>query len=88
MGDAFPYADEAALRGALEAFYASSRYEELQDAYSRYSYYTGFLVDGDAGVRALWNTFNSTMPPNVALAASVIQAGRTPLRTRRLTALR
>ena len=59
----FPYADEAALYAALVAFYASPTYAELAANYTMYAYHTGFLYDG--GIKAVWHTFNSTIPPNI-----------------------
>ena len=62
VGSAFPYADEASLRTALEAFYASGRYAQLKQNHPNYAYYTGFVTDGDSGIKAIWQAFNSTMP--------------------------
>lgn len=61
-GTDFPYADEAALRAALERFYASAAYAQLVGQYSMYGSYTGFLTKGEGGIKALWNVFNTTMP--------------------------
>ena len=62
MGGAFPYADEAALRAALQIFYASAAYAQLERRYDKYATYTSFLAEGDSGIKALWTAFNSTMP--------------------------
>ena len=68
VGPAFPYSDEASLRAALEAFYSSSRFAELQSSLSSYESYTGFVVDSSAtaergaGIKAIWMSFSSTMP--------------------------
>lgn len=62
MVGAFPYADEAALRAALQIFCASAAYAQLERRYDKYATYTGFLAEGDSGIKALWTAFNSTMP--------------------------
>jgi len=61
----FPYATETELRAALDAFYASPRYAQLQSNFTSYNTYTGFIADGTSGISALWNSFNTTIPVTV-----------------------
>lgn len=71
-GSAFPYADETQLRAALESFYASATFKALEDDFSGYAYNTGFVADGATGVKAIWNTFNTTIPISVEASATGI----------------
>lgn len=80
VGGAFPYADEASLRAALEAFYASARYTELKDLYEDYADYTGFLAGDERGIKALWHSFNTTMPTTTPAMASARQKYYDPWR--------
>ena len=63
----FPYTSEAALRTALENFYATPQYASYQTNFSGYSYHTGFSPDSASGngIKALWNSFNTTIPVNI-----------------------
>jgi len=69
---AFPYADEAALLTALEAFYVSEYYAQLRNNYTDYTDYTGFVADGSGGVSAVYNAFNSTMPLGVEVKPTTL----------------
>jgi len=80
-GSDFPYADEAALRAALEAFYASAAYAQLEARYAgQYAPRTGFLTDGERGIKALWNAFNTTIPTNLELSATAVSKYYNPWR--------
>lgn len=74
VGDgAFPYEDEAALRSALESWYASAAYAQLRQELPDYERYTGFVAAGGKGVRALWHTFNSTVPKDLKNGPLVVE---------------
>ena len=42
---------------ALERFYASAAYAQLEAQYEQYASRTGFLTDGEGGIKAQWNAF-------------------------------
>jgi len=73
-GIAFPYASEGELFAALQAFYTTATYSALIAADSDWGKFTGFVVDEATGdIRAMWNSFNSTIPWDVEMADNVLE---------------
>jgi len=79
VGAAFPYPNEASLLAALVNFTTSASYDDLKANYTNFNEYTGFVVDGSS-ITALYNAFNTTMPPGVSIAPSAISAYYNPWR--------
>jgi hypothetical protein len=71
---AFPYTDEAALFAALTTFYTSPYYAGLLTNYTEYGSRTGFVADPAGGIRAVYVSFNSTMPLGTPIAPNAIGA--------------
>ena len=65
----FPLETEAELRAALDAFVVSDVFNERRDNVSKgddySSWHTGYVADGDDGIKALWVSLNTTMPTNL-----------------------
>lgn len=61
-GDDFPYENEEELRKGLADFYDSGDYGRLQGNFSDYGRLTNFVPDGTRGIKAIWNSFNATIP--------------------------
>ena len=66
----FPLETEAELRAALDAFVVSDVFNERRDNVSKgddyySSWHTGYVADGDDGIKALWVSLNATMPTNI-----------------------
>lgn len=70
---AFPYASEAALRAALEAFGRSERYEQLRRNFSRFEKLSAFVPDGDHGLKAVWHSFNMTLGRGSRLSPQAVR---------------
>ena len=60
--DGFPLADEKVLRSALEAFARSLEANATGLPEGGAETKSGWVGDGDGGIRAMWNTFNTTIP--------------------------
>lgn len=58
----FPYASEADLFNALTDFYDSDEYRDLVDDKPGFRTLTGFVRDGSKGIKAIWNSFNASIP--------------------------
>ena len=66
--DAFPYASEAALRSALDDYVSSQAFTELRADMQPMGFgvrESWYVPDGDDGIKAFWQTFNSTIPSTV-----------------------
>lgn len=63
LGDGgFPLATEAALRRSLEEFAVSDAMAYLEGNHTQWAMASGWVADGDEGIMAMWNTFNTTIP--------------------------
>ncbi|KAG8460874.1 hypothetical protein KFE25_010625 [Diacronema lutheri] len=61
---AWPYKKEKDLRKALEKYYDSNEYSDIE--IENYAFYTGFVADGDEGIKAYWVSYNATIPKEAA----------------------
>jgi len=64
-GPAFPYKTERQLFDALEAFVDSSTYSDITANFSNYRRLTHFVPQGASGVKAIWFSYNATIPQEI-----------------------
>lgn len=58
----WPYEKESDLRKALDKYLDSPEYEAVLGDFADYGRKSGFVPDGDDGIKSYWHSFNSTIP--------------------------